>query len=324
MKAILAVSALACAMAFPQPHPPPMPLPGPNGGPAGGPFWIIYKDLNETQQKDLNEILEKNKDSSKKVFKEELNKFKATLSDDLQNTLKVEKEKFEGFKKEIDSKADKMSTDAKALFDQLKKIVEDDSLSFKEEYEKAKELVKKADKSVLDEFRKNRVPLPGTPPPPHLPRGGPLGHVYDKLTKEQQTQVDQLMKEGRTQPKKEARANMDKFIDSLSEDLKKIVKEGKERRQGFKKNIDEKVAKLSEEARKVHKEMREIMENDTITFEEDHEKMKALVDRTDKKILDEFREARIPIPGMFPPPGMLPPPGKLGLPEVMPSPAPQN
>lgn len=60
-----------------------------------------------------------------------------------------------------------------------------------------------------------------------------------------------MMREGRSQIKKEAKDNIEKFIGSLSKELQEEMEKMKEHHDGFKKDINEKASKLGEEAKKV-------------------------------------------------------------------------
>lgn len=58
--------------------------------------------------------------------------------------------------------------------------------------------------------------------------------------------------------------------------------------------------KLSPEGQELFNKLVKILENDNITFIEEHEQMKEAIDNADEKLLKEFHEKKIPLPGAQP------------------------
>lgn len=57
------------------------------------------------------------------------------------------------------------------------------------------------------------------------------------------------------------------------------------------------------------RQLQALAKDDSITFEEEHDKQRELVDAADSSVVDEFKNAKIPLPGSKPPhPPHGPPP----------------
>jgi len=154
-------------------HPRGSPL-GPIGGPIMGPVGVIYCNLTRAEQKQVNQIVESGLTKTKKEVKTSMDSFVSGLSSELQAAVTAEKQHFEEMKANITSKVKTLSQAAQGLSAQVSAVIENDSLTFKEDKEKLDEIVEAADKSVVKEFIDNHIPLPGLCPP------GPPPHHGDK------------------------------------------------------------------------------------------------------------------------------------------------
>ncbi|KAH7719533.1 hypothetical protein AAVH_13001 [Aphelenchoides avenae] len=128
-----------------------------------GPFADFHSKLDDQQKAQLKSIWS-DKSLKKSEMKQKMDEFVNGLPDALKAAAKQAKEGFEKKKAEFAAKASSLGAAAKGVYDQLKAIHEDDTLTREQERAKAKEVLDKADKSALDELRAAGIPLHQGPP----------------------------------------------------------------------------------------------------------------------------------------------------------------
>ncbi|KAI6242324.1 hypothetical protein M3Y99_00247500 [Aphelenchoides fujianensis] len=149
------------------PHPPP-------GGPMLGPLGPLVRNLTDEQRQTLFSTLRDSRNDTKGEIKTKIQAFVKTLSADQQEQVAEFKARMDEHKANDTARVSSLSSEAQTLFKNIQAsssaAVEDDSLTPDETRQKVDALVQAAPQSVKDEFRNNRIPVPGIPPPP--PKGG--------------------------------------------------------------------------------------------------------------------------------------------------------
>ncbi|CAD5223269.1 unnamed protein product [Bursaphelenchus okinawaensis] len=136
-----------------------------------GPLGEIFDQLTDAQKEEAKKLFESGRDLPKAEQKKQFEAFEAKLSPELQQKIKEHKAKWEQKKQENDEKVKSLSEKAQQLFGEIKNVLKDESLTRKQEHEKIDQIVKGADKSVVEELKKAGVHAPGLG---H--RGGRHGH----------------------------------------------------------------------------------------------------------------------------------------------------
>lgn len=122
------------------------------------------------------------------------------------------------------------------------------------------------------------------------------------MTTEEQQSLNKIVESNFNATKKELKSQLDIFVEGLSTELKDAVTAEKQHFEEMRKNITEKIQKLSADAQELSSEIEKIISDDSLTFPEEHKKLHDLVEKADKKVVKEFLDAHIPIPGFCPPP----------------------
>ncbi|KAI6197605.1 hypothetical protein M3Y94_01244300 [Aphelenchoides besseyi] len=287
---------------------------GPHHGPhiPLGPLHAIIPKLTEEQRHQLFSELKGSEKATKAEIKAKLDSFVSGLSTELKNDVAQAESKFESMKKKDDEKVKTLSSEAQALYSSIKQVLDDTSITFEEEHQKVHALVEAANQSTVEELRKAHIRMPGIGPMPHGPHGGPhhgphiplgpLHAIIPKLTEEQRHQLFSELKGSEKATKAEIKAKLDSFVSGLSTELKNDVAQAESKFESMKKKDDEKVKTLSSKAQTLYSSIKAVLDDTSITFKEEHEKIHALVESANQSTVEELRKAHIRMPGIGPMP----------------------
>ncbi|CAD5223271.1 unnamed protein product [Bursaphelenchus okinawaensis] len=133
----------------------------------------------------------------------------------------------------------------------------------------------------------------GTGHGPH----GPFSEIFDELTDAQKTQLKTIFQENHNTTKATGKAAIESFIATLSTDLQEKVNAS---HAAFEQKIAAnaaKVATLSSAAQTLYNSVEAVMKDDSITRQEEHEKIKSIIQSADQTALEELKSAGIKGPG---------------------------
>uniref|UniRef100_A0A1I7SF26 DUF148 domain-containing protein n=1 Tax=Bursaphelenchus xylophilus TaxID=6326 RepID=A0A1I7SF26_BURXY len=129
----------------------------------GGPLHFLYGKLSADEKTKLDAALAEAKKLKRHEAKSKIAAFVATLSDPLKAEAKTQREKYEKNKTESESKIKGLSAGAQNVYNEIKKVADDGSLTLEDEYNKTKQLITLAPNAVRDELKANNITLPGIP-----------------------------------------------------------------------------------------------------------------------------------------------------------------
>lgn len=143
---------------------------------------------------------------------------------------------------------DKLSSKAQELYKDIMKLVQDDTITKKEELERIKKLVDAAENDVIKEFKDNNILVVGirdkkpgdkkddkddkkddkddkkdtdeTKPVHRGYPGGYISTIYHKLNRKQKHEIDCILNKRNRLIKKEMKKQINHFVSKLNDDLK--------------------------------------------------------------------------------------------------------
>ncbi|KAI6195013.1 hypothetical protein M3Y96_01186000 [Aphelenchoides besseyi] len=143
-----------------------------------GPVHAIIPKLTEEQRHQLFSGLKGSENATKAEIKTKIDAFAAGLSTELKNDVAQAESEHENMIKRDDEKAKTLSTEAQSLYFSIKKVLDDSSITFKEEHEKVHALVKAAKQSAVDELLDADIDMPGIEGPPGSRHHNHPGHPH--------------------------------------------------------------------------------------------------------------------------------------------------
>ncbi|KAI6242312.1 hypothetical protein M3Y99_00246200 [Aphelenchoides fujianensis] len=129
--------------------------------------------------------------------------------------------------------------------------------------------------------------------------GGPLAAVRANLTAEQRDQLAAIFREARNETKAALKQRIDGFVSGLSAEQQAAVREAEQRIDEFKTNLTARVQQLSQPAQDLFANVTAVLNDDSLTFEQQSERLHALVQAADPSVLQEFRQQNVPVLGLL-------------------------
>ncbi|CAD5214100.1 unnamed protein product [Bursaphelenchus xylophilus] len=255
----------------------------------GGPLGPVFEDLDDKQKAEFKQIWRDNKDKPRKAMKTAVDEFVKKLTKEQQVEVEKNKAKYDKRKEKDDAKAEKLSDEAKKLYDDAKTIMKNDDLTFREAFKAVQELIHSAKPTVLQEFKKNHVRIPGGRPF----HGGPLTPIYNDLDEAKQKELSEIMEKNFDKPKKEGKKAFEDFVKTLPEAIQKKYAEAEKKREEHKKENAKNAEKLSPKAKELFDKIQSIKHSDDLTRAQVHDQVHDAILDADKNVLTEFREKKV-------------------------------
>ncbi|KAI6243391.1 hypothetical protein M3Y99_00133800 [Aphelenchoides fujianensis] len=120
--------------------------------------------------------------------------------------------------------------------------------------------------------------------------GGALAAVRANLTAEQREQLAAVFREARNETKAAVKQRIDGFV---------AVRKAEQRIDEFKANLTARVQQLSQSAQDLFANVTAVLNDDSLTFEQQSERLRALVRSADPSVLQEFRQQHVPVLGLL-------------------------
>ncbi|KAI6198019.1 hypothetical protein M3Y94_01295200 [Aphelenchoides besseyi] len=130
----------------------------------------LYRKLTTKDKKFFLQKILVQRNLKKREYKKKIESFVHKLKPNLQKTFKDAKSNYnKQAKKDATTVKEKMSNDAKKLFEKILKIQRNGEITFDQEHKQISALIKQTDEKILDEFRNNNVRLFGLKGKPKKP-----------------------------------------------------------------------------------------------------------------------------------------------------------